>query len=292
MTIQEIEQLYGRSPQANTFLSLLEEKSVRSVFLQGLLGSSVPMFFAPLQEKMGRTVLFVLNDADEAGYFYHDLTQMMGQENAFFFPSSYRRAIKYGQRDAASEILRTEVLARLSSESSSASGGIYIVSYPAALAEMVVGKQQLDDRILRLQVGQQVSLTDVVHTLRDFELVETDYVYEPGQFAIGYKCVTYREDFFKGHFPEKPVMPGVLILEALAQAGAVAILSVPENKGKIAFFGGVNKCRFRGMVFPGDVLKLETRIIKQKGPVGVGEAVASVNGKTVVTAELTFMVGE
>ena len=205
MTIQEIEQLYGRSPQANTFLSLLEEKSVRSVFLQGLLGSSVPMFFAPLQEKMDRTVLFVLNDADEAGYFYHDLTQMMGQENAFFFPSSYRRAIKYGQRDAASEILRTEVLARLSSESSSASGGIYIVSYPAALAEMVVGKQQLDDRILRLQVGQQVSLTDVVHTLRDFELVETDYVYEPGQFAVrgsildvySYSCeYPFRIDFF------------------------------------------------------------------------------------------------
>lgn len=205
MTIQEIEQLYGRSPQANAFLSLLEEKSVRSVFLQGLLCSSVPMFFAPLQEKMDRTVLFVLNDADEAGYFYHDLTQMMGQENAFFFPSSYRRAIKYGQRDAASEILRTEVLARLSSESSSASGGIYIVSYPAALAEMVVGKQQLDDRILRLQVGQQVSLTDVVHTLRDFELVETDYVYEPGQFAVrgsildvySYSCeYPFRVDFF------------------------------------------------------------------------------------------------
>ena len=87
-------------------------------------------------------------------------------------------------------------------------------------------------------------------------------------------------------------MPGVLILEALAQAGAVAILSVPENKGKIAFFGGVNKCRFKGMVFPGDVLRLETRIIKRKGPVGVGEAVASVNGKTVASAELTFMVGE
>ena len=111
MTIQEIEQLYGRSPQANAFLSLLKGKSVRSVSLQGLLCSSVPMFFAPLQEKIGRTVLFVLNDADEAGYFYHDLTQMMGQENTFFFPSSYRRAIKYGQRDAASEILRTEVLA-------------------------------------------------------------------------------------------------------------------------------------------------------------------------------------
>ncbi len=86
-------------------------------------------------------------------------------------------------------------------------------------------------------------------------------------------------------------MPGVLQIEALAQAGAVAILSVPENKGKIAFFGGINKCKFRGKVLPGDKLKLETRIIKKKGPVGVGEAVASVDGKVVASAELTFMIG-
>ena len=82
---------------------------------------------------------------------------------------------------------------------------------------------------------------------------------------MGYKCVTYREEFFRGHFPKKAVMPGVLILEALAQVGAVAILSVPENQGKIAFFGGVQNCRFKGMVFPGDKLKLETKIIKRKG---------------------------
>ena len=125
-----------------------------------------------------------------------------------------------------------------------------------------------------------------------FLLVDRIEDYKPGEYAVGYKCVTYREDFFQGHFPQKPVMPGVLILEALAQTGAVAILSTPENRGKIAFFGGVNKCRFKGMVLPGDVLRLETRIIRQKGPVGVGMASASVDGKVVASAELTFMVGE
>lgn len=125
-----------------------------------------------------------------------------------------------------------------------------------------------------------------------FLLLDAIEDYEPGEYAVGYKCVTYREDFFKGHFPQKPVMPGVFIIEALAQAGAVAILSIPENQGKIAFFGGIQKCRFKGMVVPGDKLKLETRIIKRKGPLGVGEAVASVDGKVVASAELTFMVGD
>ncbi len=119
-----------------------------------------------------------------------------------------------------------------------------------------------------------------------------DYIedFEPGQWATGYKCVTFREDFFRGHFPQEPVMPGVLTIEALAQVGAVAILSLEENKGKTAYFAGINKCRFKGKIGPGDKVKLETKIIKNKGAIGVGEAIASVDGKTVVKAELMFAV--
>ena len=135
-------------------------------------------------------------------------------------------------------------------------------------------------------------IMEIIPHRHPFLLIDTIEELVPGVKATGKKCVTYNEPHFAGHFPQEPVMPGVLIVEALAQTGAVAILSKPENKGKIAFFGGIQNCRFKGMVFPGDVLRLEPKIIRQKGPVGIGKAVASVDGKVVVSAELTFMAGE
>lgn len=116
--------------------------------------------------------------------------------------------------------------------------------------------------------------------------------YEPGTYAKGRKCVSGNEAFFQGHFPEKPVMPGVLILEALAQTGAVAILSEPDNKGKIALFGGVKNARFKKQVVPGDVLELSCEITERRGPVGTGRCEARVDGKMACRAELLFCVAD
>lgn len=124
-----------------------------------------------------------------------------------------------------------------------------------------------------------------------FLLVDTIEELEPGVRALGKKCVSVNEPFFQGHFPGNPVMPGVLIIEALAQVGAVAMLSQPEFQGRTAYFAGIDKARFRQKVLPGDVLLLETEIVKVKGPVGVGRATARVNDKVAAQAELTFSIG-
>ena len=122
-------------------------------------------------------------------------------------------------------------------------------------------------------------------------LIDTLEELEPGKRAVGKKCVSYNEPYFAGHFPGEPVMPGVLMVEALAQVGAAVMLSCPEFKGKLVYFGGIEHCRFRKKVVPGDVLMLEVEMIRQKGPLGVGKATATVDGKTAVTAELTFAIG-
>ena len=123
-----------------------------------------------------------------------------------------------------------------------------------------------------------------------FALVDRITDYEPGQWARGIKCVSVGEPVFCGHFPQQHIFPGVLMLEAMAQVGAIAILSLPENKGKIALFGGVKNARFKRQVVPGDVLEMECVLTKRRGPVGIGECKATVNGEVACTAELTFAI--
>ena len=134
-------------------------------------------------------------------------------------------------------------------------------------------------------------IEQIIPRRHPFLLVDRIEELEPGKKAVGYKCVTFDEPFFAGHFPGEPVMPGVLIVEALAQTGAVAILSDEQFKGKTAYFGAINSARFKRKVVPGDRLRLECEIIKQKGPVGVGSAKAYVGDELACRAELTFMVG-
>lgn len=134
-------------------------------------------------------------------------------------------------------------------------------------------------------------IMEIIPHRHPFLLIDTIESLEPGVGAVGKKCVSGNEPFFAGHFPGNPVMPGVLIIEALAQVGAVAMLSLPEMKGKTAYFAGIDKAKFRRKVLPGDVLLLETIITKVKGPVGVGRAVATVDGRKVAEAELTFAIG-
>lgn len=123
-----------------------------------------------------------------------------------------------------------------------------------------------------------------------FLLIDKVEDYTPGEKATAIKNVTINEPFFEGHFPGEPIMPGVLIVEALAQTGAISILSLPEFKGKIAMFAGINNLKFRRMVVPGDTLKLEVEIIKRKGPIGIGKGVATVNGELAASGELTFAI--
>ena len=237
MTIKELQELYGGSVLAGALIKALADSSIKSVHLQGLMASSAPMLFASLVKRVSNVFVFILQDADEAGYFYNDLSSAspdpsirgqerpeesdgkgdvspppigegQGEASVLFFPSSYRRAVKYGQRDAANEILRTEVLARLAARTAFAAGegrALYIVTYPEAIAELVVTQRHLDERRLSLKTSQMVDISDMRRRLLDLGFKEVDYVYEPGQFAVRGSIVDvysfaselpYRIDFF------------------------------------------------------------------------------------------------
>lgn len=206
MDIQDIKQLYAKAPGTVALCKLLQENRGSNIFLQGQQASATPLLFAAVATEIKQTFLFVLQDADEAGYFYHDLTQVMGTQNVLFFPSSFKRSVKYGQRDSANEILRTEVLARVSARNKQVTESLLIISYPEALSELVVSKQHLDERRLSLKTGQQqIDITDIAHKLREYGFQEVDYVYEPGQYSVrgsildvySFSCENpFRIDFF------------------------------------------------------------------------------------------------
>ena len=186
MNIQDLLKIYAKSAQVGALAEMIGKKSVKTIFLEGLMCSSAPMVFGALASKLkNSTTLFILQDAEEAGYFYHDLVQLLDNQQVLFFPSSYRRAIKYGQRDAANEILRTEVLSKLSTKGQQlTANNLFIVTCPEAVAELVISKKQLNDRTLVLHEGDVLDVDAIIKNLRSLGFREVDYVYEPGQFAL------------------------------------------------------------------------------------------------------------
>ncbi len=181
MKIEELRTLYASLPQLGALAKLLKDGKTRHISLNGLVASAPALFFAAFAERCPYPILFILEDADTAGYFHNDL-KALGIE-PFLLPSSYRRAVKYGQRDAGSEILRTETMTALSAEKTEGKP-LYIVTEPSALAERVVSKERLNDQTIRLETGQEVEVVALEKQLRALGFQEVDYVYEPGQFAV------------------------------------------------------------------------------------------------------------
>lgn len=181
MKIEELRTLYASLPQLGALAKLLKDGKTRHISLNGLVASAPALFFAAFAERCPYPILFILEDADTAGYFHNDL-KALGIE-PFLLPSSYRRAVKYGQRDAGSEILRTETMAALSAEKTE-DKPLYIVTEPSALAERVVSKERRNDQTIRLETGQEVEVVALEKQLRALGFQEVDYVYEPGQFAV------------------------------------------------------------------------------------------------------------
>lgn len=180
MTLTELQELYAAHPNVARMEQLLKDSSIQHIFCGGLCASAASLFSSVLVPRTASPFVFILGDLETAGYFYHDLRQVLGDEQVLFFPSSFRRAIKYGQKDAANEILRTEVLSRLQKGDAK----FCVVTYPDALAEKVVSRKELDAKTLKLHAGEQVDPVFVTEVLHDYGFERVDYVYEPGQYAV------------------------------------------------------------------------------------------------------------
>lgn len=182
MQVNDFLSVYAKHPQGKALASLLKKKSKGKTVVNGLVQSAVALNFASVARQAGRPLVFIMRDADEAGYLYQDLRTIVANDaEVLFFPSSYKRAVKFGQRDASSEILRTEVLTCIGAQQEQSR---LIVTYPAALAELVMSQKNLDDRCVTLHKGDTVNITELIHRLRELGFAERDYVYEPGQFAV------------------------------------------------------------------------------------------------------------
>ncbi|MCL1942595.1 MAG: transcription-repair coupling factor [Candidatus Azobacteroides sp.] len=201
VSIESLQSEFDKHPGVVALRTALKEMPGKNIFLQGLQGSESAVIFSSLQKQLKCSQLFILNDLEEAGYFYNDLVQSGGTENTFFFPSSYKRAIKYGQPDPANEILRTEVLSRLQHPDPA----VQIVTYPDAIAEKVVSLETLKKKTLSIVTSEKIDRIFVADRLREYGFTEVDYVYEPGQFAVrgsifdvfSFSCeYPYRVDFF------------------------------------------------------------------------------------------------
>lgn len=201
LEVQELLTMYSAHPQVSALVGLLDDKSCRNLFLKGLNGSGAALTIASLFFKKRGSYVCVLNDQEEAGYFYHDLMQLTNSQDIFFFPSAYRRAIKYGHLDPANEILRTEVLSRLQMPDLPT----VIVTYPDALAEKVIAQADLKQKTLQIGVGDKLDNMFVSDILDEYGFEQVDYVYEPGQYAMRGSILDvfsfshefpYRIDFF------------------------------------------------------------------------------------------------
>ena len=244
MNISELSNHYQQHSGFKALVDAMQKPSVKKIFASGVCASSVSVMLSCLKGTKGikDNFVFILSDAEEAGYFYHDLTQILGEKDVLFFPSSYRKAIKYHQKDAGNEILRTDVLSRLQAGEN---GNLMIVTYPEALAEKVISKADMQQQMFVMKVGENHNMTEIEKSLINFGFQRTDYVYEPGQFAVRGSILDifsfsseypYRIDFFGDE------VDSIRVFDVQSQLSS-------EKRDSVTVVPELNECDAEGISF-------------------------------------------